>query len=181
MRCSEPAASPASSGYASCHGSFGELLQGVLPELGSFLVTLPIELHARAISWRAIRRASCACTRSLRGNRAELAEALLSRYGLPLRGELTLDSEIPREKASRAARRISSRRIAPSRVATSCRATSMCSRRCCVTSSPAMAVMHEGVVAYAHREARLLAKLGSVPPLVLVAIDEGGEVETPRA
>jgi L-threonine kinase len=38
--------------------------------------------------------------------------------------------------------------------------------------------MHESVVAYRHREARLLERLGPVPPLVLVTIDEGGEVET---
>ena len=47
MRGSGPAGNPASSG-ASCHGSFGELLQGALPEHGPFLVTLPIELRAQA-------------------------------------------------------------------------------------------------------------------------------------
>ncbi len=82
----------------SCHGSFGELLQGALPELGHFHVTLPVELHARARfnvhdSLQELRVQPESSWKSRR-----LVEALLRRVELPLRGELTLDSEIPRGK-----------------------------------------------------------------------------------
>ncbi len=43
---------------------------------------------------------------------------------------------------------------------------------------PSDGVMYDGVVAYRHREARLLESLGPVPPITIVAIDEGGEVDT---
>ena len=97
MRGSELAGNPASSD-ASCHGSFGELLQGALPEHGPFLVTLPIELRARArfVVPDSLRELSVHPESSWKSLR--LAEALLRRYALPLRGELTLASEIPRGK-----------------------------------------------------------------------------------
>ncbi len=108
-----------------------------------------------------------------------LAEALLRRYELPLRGELTLESEIPRGKglASSTADLVAT--VSRDRELSSVAAgDARCWRRFCGRSSPAMGVMHESVVAYQHREARLLERLGAVPALALVAVDEGGEVET---
>ena len=178
MRGSELAGLPASSGYASCHGSFGELLQGALPQLGHFLVTLPIELRARArfvlrdysgglrvqpeSSWKSLR----------------LAEALLRRYELPPRGELTLESEIPRGKglASSTADLVATYRAIASfhRLRQEIEVLETLLREI----EPSDGVMHESIVAYRHREARLIERLGPVPPLALVAVDEGGEVET---
>ncbi len=178
MRWSEPAGRPVSSGYASCHGSFGELLQGALPEQGAFLVTLPIELraHARFVlrdysgglrvepqsSWKSLR----------------LAELLLRRYELPLRGELTLESEIPRGKglASSTADLVATYRAIASfhRLPQDVEVLEALLREI----EPSDGVMYESVVAYRHRDARLLERLGQVPPLALVAVDEGGEVET---
>lgn len=178
MRWSELAGRPASSGYASCHGSFGELLQGALPEQGAFLVTLPIELraHARFVlrdysgglrvepetSWKSL----------------HLAEALLRRYDLPPRGELTLESEIPRGKglASSTADLVATYRAIASfhRLPQDIEVLEALLREI----EPSDGVMHESVVAYRHREAQLLERFGPVPPLVLVSIDEGGEVET---
>jgi uncharacterized protein involved in propanediol utilization len=178
MRWSELAGRPASSGYASCHGSFGELLQGALPPYGAFLVTLPIELRARArfvlrdysnglrvdpeSSWKSLR----------------FAEALLRRYELPLRGELTLESEIPRGKglASSTADLVATYRAIASfhRLPQDIEVLEALLREI----EPSDGVMHESVVAYRHREARLLERFGPVPPLVLVCVDEGGEVAT---
>lgn len=178
MPGSELASLPASSGCASCHGSFGELLQGALPEHGPFLVTLPIELRARArfvlrdysgglhvqpeSSWKSRR----------------LAEALLHRYELPLRGELTLESEIPQGKglSSSTADLVATYRAIASfhRLPQETEVLEALLREI----EPSDGVMHESVVAYRHRDARLIERLGPVPPLALVAVDEGGEVET---
>ncbi len=165
-------------GHASCHGSFGELLQGALPELGSFLVTLPIELHAQArfvvdetsreicvhpeSSWKAL----------------QLAQALLRRYDLPLRGKLRVDSEIPRGKglASSTADLVATyRAIAHAHELPD---DLDVLEKLLRDIEPSDGVMHEGIVAYAHRDVRLLERLGPVPPLALIAVDEGGEVET---
>ena len=178
MRWSELAGSAASSGCASCHGSFGELLQGALPEAGPFLVTLPIELRARArFVTRDASHELCvqpeSSWKSLR-----LAEALLRRYSLPLRGELTLESEIPRGKglASSTADLVATWRAIAGfhRLPQEIEVLEALLREI----EPSDGVMHESVVAYRHREARLLERMGPVPPLALVAIDEGGEVET---
>ncbi len=46
---------------------------------------------------------------------------------------------------------------------------------------PSDGVMHEGAVVYAHREARLIERLGAMPaPLALVAIDEVGKSKLSR-
>jgi uncharacterized protein involved in propanediol utilization len=163
---------------ASCCASFGELLQGMLPDGGHFLVTLPIDLHSRARftvspqtrelnvwpkdSWKAL----------------DGVTALLRRYGLPLQGQLRLESDIPRGKglASSTADLIAS-----------CRAVARCHRlpldldvleTILRDIEPSDGLMHEGIVAYRHREGRLLARLGPVPGLTLVTIDEGGDIPT---
>jgi uncharacterized protein involved in propanediol utilization len=45
---------------------------------------------------------------------------------------------------------------------------------------PSDGVMYEGVVAFYHREVRIRSMLGPVPPLVIIAHDEGGQVDTIR-
>jgi L-threonine kinase len=178
MRCSVPAARPASSGYASCHGSFGELLQGALPDLGPFLVTLPIELHARAhfVARDSSRELRVHPESSWKSRR--LAEALLRRHELPLRGELMLDSEIPRGKGLASS---TADLVATYRAVASCHDLPHdmdVLAELLRDIEPSDGVMHEGVVVYRHRSARLLERLGPVPPFTLIAIDEGGEVET---
>jgi L-threonine kinase len=179
MRWSELAGHPASNGCASCHGSFGELLQGALPEHGSFLVTLPIELyaHARFVvpdSARELRVQPEPSWKSL-----QLAAALLRRHELPLRGELTLQSAIPWGKglASSTADLVATYRAVASfhGLPQDVDVLEALLREI----EPSDGVMHEQVVVYQHREARLIeAPLGPAPSLALVAIDEGGEVET---
>jgi L-threonine kinase len=43
---------------------------------------------------------------------------------------------------------------------------------------PTDGVMYPAVVAFEHRNVRLLAKLGVLPPMTIVGIDEGGTVDT---
>jgi L-threonine kinase len=163
---------------ASCHASFGELLQGMLPDGGHFLVTLPIDLHSRASFSVAphIRELSVWPETSWKAR--DCVTALLRRYGLPLQGQLRLASDIPRGKglagstadlvaACRAVARRYGLPLDLDAIETTLRAI-----------EPSDGVMHEGVVAYRHRESRLHEYLGPVPSLTLVAIDEGGEVET---
>jgi uncharacterized protein involved in propanediol utilization len=171
-------ASVADSGSASCCASFGELLQGMLPDGGHFLATLPIDLHSRARftvsadtrelsvwpknSWKALNGVS----------------ALLRRFGLPLQGQLRLESEIPRGKGLASS---------TADLVAALRAVARCYRLPLDVDvletilrdvEPSDGLMYEGVVAYRHREGRLLARLGPVPALTLVAIDEGGEIST---
>lgn len=171
-------ASVADSGSASCCASFGELLQGMLPDGGHFLVTLPIDLHSRVRFTISpdTRELSVRPTNSWKA--LDGVTALLRRYGLPLQGQLRLESDIPRGKglASSTADLIAA-----------CRAVARCYRLPLELDvletilrdiEPSDGLMHEGIVAYRHREGRLLARLGPVPAVTLVAIDEGGEIQT---
>jgi L-threonine kinase len=178
MSCPAPARLSATSGHASCHGSFGELLQGALPDLGSFLVTLPVELHSHASfvvheSIRELRVQPGSSWKALR-----LAEKLLLRYGLPVCGELTLESEILRGKGLASS---TADLVATYRAVAECYGLP---RDIDVLEAllreiePSDGVMHEGVVVYRHREMRLVERLGAVPDWALVAIDEGGGVDT---
>lgn len=163
---------------ATCHASFGELLQGALPDERRFLVTLPIELRARAhfsvpdhvrdlrvypeSSWKALR----------------LMQALLHRHGLPMRGELLLESEIERGKglASSTADLVAAYGAVVSCYGLDERTEEI--EALLRAIEPSDGLMHPGVVAYLHQEVRLLDALGPMPPMTLVAVDEGGEVET---
>ncbi len=150
----------------------------MLPDGGHFLATLPIDLHSRARftaspdthelsvwpkqSWKALKGVS----------------ALLRRFGLPLQGHLHLESEIPRGKGLASS---------TADLVAALRAVARCYRlpldldvleAILSEVEPSDGLMYEGVVAYRHRDGRLLARLGAVPALTLVAIDEGGEIQT---
>lgn len=43
---------------------------------------------------------------------------------------------------------------------------------------PTDGVMYPGVVVFEHRAVRLRAELGTLPPLTVVAVDEGGHLDT---
>jgi uncharacterized protein involved in propanediol utilization len=166
------------SAEASCHASFGELLQGMLPDGIHFLVTLPIDLHSRASFSVASQIRELSVWPETSWKALECVTGLLRRYGLPLHGQLRLASDIPRGKglASSTADLVAAYRAVARRY---CLPTNLDVIETTLRAiEPSDGVMHEGVVAYRHREARLHEHLGSVPSLTLVAIDEGGQVET---
>jgi uncharacterized protein involved in propanediol utilization len=160
-------------------GTFGELLQGVLPECGSdFLVTLPI---ARGCTARfEVRTGSRRVTVYPAGKTKSraAAEAMLRRYGNGHGGVLTLRGDLSEGKgqASSSADLVATVRAVGAAIG--------------ITPSPAEieallrpieptdGVMYPGVVAFRHREVRLEAELGHLPPLTIVGVDEGGQVDT---
>lgn len=163
---------------ASCNASFGELLQGALPEHGHFLVTLPIDLHAHAHFKVSDSNDQLIVIPNSAWKAQRLVEALLRRYELPLHGELQLSSDIPQGKGLSGS---TADLVAAYRAVTNCYRVP---QDVAILESllqdiePSDGVMHSGVVAYLHRKSRLHVALGPVPALTLVAIDEGGEVST---
>ncbi len=163
---------------ASCPASFGELLQGMLPDGSHFLVTLPIDLHSRASFTVSAETAALSVWPESSWKVLRGVTALLRRYGLPLRGELRLQSDIPRGKglASSTADLVAACRAVAGRY--DLRLDLEVLETTLRDIEPSDGLMYEGVVAYRHREGRMLERLGRVPALTLVAIDEGGEIET---
>ncbi|MEU6766950.1 kinase [Streptomyces sp. NPDC046853] len=174
-------------------GTFGELLQGVLPEEdGDFLVTLPVarwtmatfrpEPGSGSVSGsgsgsRGVVVRPAGKTKALRLARAicELAER---QTGLRSGGTLRVNSVIPEGKglASSSADLVATARavgqalrveMPPARI-----------ERLLADIEPTDGVLYPAIVAFHHRTVRLRGVLGSLPVMAVVGIDEGGSVDT---
>ncbi len=163
----------------SAPGSFGELLQGRDALTGDdFLVTNPIRLQARArFEPRVDGPFTVAPAHKLKSRR--FAEALMAGAGARLGGQLTIDSDIPEGKgmASSSADLVATyRAMASALPALRLDEAGLACAMCAV--EPSDAVMYAEHVAFAHRRGRLLRRLGPALRLEIVALDEGGTVDS---
>ena len=166
-------------GTGMAFGTFGELLQGRLwEEQEEFLVTLPISRYSYAIY---VADPTCQDVTVFPPEKQKsrmLARLLLERSALPHGGRLILQSELPVGKglASSSADLVATARAISScfhlPISSSLLATLMC------RIEPSDGVMYPGVVSFYHRQGHLREFLGMLPPLTIVGIDEGGEVDT---
>lgn len=170
----------AAPGVGRCFGTFGELVQGALPHDGpEFLVTLPVSRWSVAV-FRPEHGAGARLRVHPHGkvkSRA-LAIRLLARRGLPGGGVLTLRSALPAGcgMASSSADMVAAARAIgdahgfaprPEEIEDLARAI-----------EPTDGVMYDESVAFYHRAVRLRARLGPLPRLTIVGLDEGGAVDT---
>lgn len=169
-----PTASHAGVGRA--FGTFGELIQGVLPDGRDFLVTLPVARWSVAVFQP--RPEPRLRADPGREKSRTLAARMLEAHGLEPGGVLRISSALPVGKGmasssadlvatARAVADAHGLRVSPSAIEDLMREI-----------EPSDGVMHDGVVAYYHREVRLLARLGPPPPITVVGLDEGGVVDT---
>lgn len=162
---------------ASANGTFGELLQGALPDGTDFLVTLPIDRSSQA-RFRLDVGGPLQVFPSHKWKAARLARMLLDAGGRDAGGLLVLDSDLPVGKglASSSADLVATVRALGQvlDLDTSPEAVEAWLR----TIEPTDGVMHSGVVVFEHRRVRMRDFLGALPPLTIVAVDEGGQVDT---
>ncbi|WAP60624.1 GHMP family kinase ATP-binding protein [Streptomyces sp. S465] len=164
-------------GAGTACGTFGELLQGVLPDGVDFLVTFPITRGTRA--WfrydpdGPLNVFPSHKTKSLR-----LARAMFDAQGVGGGGSLVLDSGLAVGKglASSSADLVATARAVGAVLGldTSPAAVEGWLR----PIEPTDGVMHPGIVVFEHRTVRLRASLGTLPPATVVAVDEGGHLDT---
>ncbi|SDZ33502.1 hypothetical protein [Thermoactinomyces sp. DSM 45892] len=159
-------------------GTFGELLQGQLPDGSHFLVTLPISLQSKATF---LPDRNTRVINVYPSNKKKVREAidyLLRRFNIHLGGLLMIQSEIPEGKglASSSADIVASIRavskylslpINPSMIEEVMRQI-----------EPSDGVMYEECVVFYHREVSLAGRLGELPPMIIVAADTGGMVDS---
>ncbi|MBB5084855.1 GHMP family kinase ATP-binding protein [Nonomuraea endophytica] len=160
-------------------GTFGELLQGALadPQV-DFLVTLPIEAGSTA-RFRYDRRTTD--IRVVPGDRKKarsLARSMLTIRGFSGGGELHVDTELPIGKglASSSADLVATAWAvgrALGELPTPGEIEELMRR-----IEPSDGVMYPGTVAFRHRDVRLLERLGYLPDMTIVGVDEGGSVDT---
>ncbi|HEX5742066.1 MAG TPA: kinase [Pilimelia sp.] len=176
------AAAPAPRGVtavSTAYGTFGELLQGVLPERdGDFLVTLPIARWSRATFAADPDTADVAVRPAHKTKALTLARRIMATVPGARGGLLTLDSSLPEGKglASSSADLVATARalgsawgvpMPPGRIEEHLREI-----------EPTDGVLYPGIVAYHHRRVALRAVLGSLPSMTIVGVDEGGAVDT---
>jgi uncharacterized protein involved in propanediol utilization len=166
-------------GIGRCPGTFGELLQGALPiERREFLVTLPIT-HGSTAEFTAVHESKGVrvCPPYKEKSR-RLAEELMQLYNLKVGGELHIESELHEGKgcASSSADMVATARAIQStfgiRIPRHTLARTMSS------IEPSDGVMYEGIVSFHQREGVVHSRLGTLPSLTIVALDEGGWAET---
>ncbi|MBF5001843.1 kinase [Nocardia sp. BSTN01] len=166
-------------GVGSAFGSCGELLQGVTAcDSRDFLVTLPITRGAVAVFEPDPHRDTLTVIPGRKTKSATLARALLARSPAVRGGVLTLLGDLPEGKglASSTADLVATARAVADAEGREITAAEIETELRCI--EPSDGVMHPGAVAFCHREVRLLALLGALPPLTIVTADEGGQIDT---
>ncbi|SDY61428.1 Protein involved in propanediol utilization [Evansella caseinilytica] len=166
------------------NGTFGEVLQGFLPNRKHFLVTLPINIKSQAIflSDSSVNEVKVYPAHK---NKVVKALSLLKKeYKINLGGTLIIKSDIPEGKgmASSSADIVSSlnailQYLVKNRDFNELNSVEIIEN---ITRSiePTDGVMYEDCVFYYHREAKIGNKLGALPEMLILAVDEGGEVDT---
>ncbi|MFH8291804.1 kinase [Streptomyces sp. NPDC018059] len=165
-------------GVSTAFGTFGELLQGVLPGGDDFLVTLPIARWSVATfrSDPAARRLRVVPDHKHKARR--LLSMILDDHPVPVGGVLVLESTLPEGKgfASSSADLVATARavgnalgiaMPPARIESYLRRI-----------EPTDGVLYDGIVAFDHRRVELRRALGALHPMSVVGIDEGGTVDT---
>jgi uncharacterized protein involved in propanediol utilization len=159
-------------------GTFGELLQGIHAHNNwDFLVTFPIRSFSRA-ALETDASEEMKVIPSFKCKSVRLARRLLEHYQLPLGGTLTIESDLPVGKGLASS---SADLVATARAIESCYDISIpleLLQACMAEIEPSDGVMYPGAAFFYHRKVLLGEMLGAMPPLTVVAIDEGGEVDT---
>lgn len=167
------------SGSGRCHGTFGELLQGVLPDHERhFLVTLPITHRSYAHFTPLLKSEQVYVFPSHKEKALRFTQQLLHRYGLKVGGILSLQSELPEGKgcASSSADLIATANAIQAACGFSISPDAL--GLLMASIEPSDGIMYPGIVSFYHREGVLHQSLGTLPPLTIIGVDEGGEVDT---
>ncbi|MGW2340049.1 GHMP family kinase ATP-binding protein [Streptomyces sp. NPDC001661] len=170
---------PGAVGAGTAFGTFGELLQGQLPEAdGDFLVTLPVARWTRVVFRPDPRRAEPQVRPAHKTKALRLVRMICADAGLPAGGQLTVRSAIPEGKGLASS---SADLVATARAVGRALGLPMPPRRIeryLARIEPTDGVLYPAIVAYHHRTVRLRATLGSLPRMTVVGVDEGGVVDT---
>ncbi|WP_218009189.1 GHMP family kinase ATP-binding protein [Herbidospora cretacea] len=165
-------------GFGHARGTFGELLQGVLPDGRHFLVTLPITAGVTARFQYLPDADELTADPEHKRKSLVVARRALTALGRRGGGRLRLTGDLPEGKgmASSSADLVATARavadavkgaFAPAEVEALLRGI-----------EPSDGVMYDDAVVFHHREVRLHSRLGPLPDLVVVGYDEGGQVDT---
>ena len=160
-------------------GTFGELLQGALAgDDEDFLVTLPIMRWSTARIVVASDITELRVTPVHKQKALHVARSVLACHGVAHGGRLVVTSQLPEGKgmASSSADLLATIRAVSKAVGRP--VTPRTAEAFLRMVEPTDGVMYRDLVAYYHRRVQLCRCLAPPPPLTVVGVDEGGQVDT---
>jgi uncharacterized protein involved in propanediol utilization len=172
---------PVGTGVGRSFGTFGELLQGVLPHTGEhFMVTSPLAAWSNATFQYDPAMASIEVLPRHKLKSARLATLALRAASHHGGGRLWLSSDLPEGKgmASSSADLVATARAVADAIGI--RHTVSDIESLLRQIEPSDGVMYDEIVDFGHRDVRLRESLGTLPPMTIIAHDEGGQVDTIR-
>jgi uncharacterized protein involved in propanediol utilization len=165
-------------GIGQACGTFGELVQGVLPDDREFMVTFPIDAWTTARFRPTIHDREIHVHPDHKIKAWRLVRAALDAVGYYGGGVLEISSDLPEGKGLASS---SADLVAAARAVAAATGTQFDERTIETLLrdiEPSDGVMYEGVVAFYHREVRILSSFGAGPAIVVIGHDEGGQVDT---
>jgi len=166
-------------GVGVANGTFGELLQGALQgDNNHFLVTLPIQKFSRAVFMPDGAATRITVTPANKSKSLALVQKLVDYYALGIGGHLLIESELPEGKglASSSADLVAAARALEAALGKAIPTDLILALL--RTIEPTDGVMYREFVTFFHRKVELGRQLGFPSPLKVVAIDEGGQIDT---
>ncbi|MGA4721901.1 kinase [Fictibacillus nanhaiensis] len=167
---------PGQLGKGKCFGTFGELLQGVLEDGQDFLVTFPINLFSNATFIS--NSEDLIVEPAYKKKSQKLAKMILEHFNLPQSGELYIESNLPIGKgfASSSADMVSTARSIEDCFGIEVPVPLLQHMMSQLETSDG--VMYSGVVSFYNKRVELIEEFNYLPPLTIVGVDNGGEVNT---
>ena len=164
--------------YGSSNASFGELLQGVSADGDDFLVTIPIDLHSRAMFIHDPEATDVKLFPAYKSKVRKFIALLAAEYKLNITGTFIVQSDIPEGKglSSSTADMVATFRAIESfsGVTFDLEKVGEIFRKI----EPSDGLLYPGSVIYKHRKCSFVRQLGNFPQTHIIAIDEGGVLDT---
>lgn len=164
----------------SANGKFGELLQGELPgENAHFNIILPIT-HLSVAKFQYTHNDAAVTTLAPpdKTKAALLVGKIIAFFKMSISWNLSISSQIPIGKGLGSS---TADLVACARAVTKATKRSLPMRILLTLLKeiePSDGIMYEGIVCFYHRQVALHSKLGYLPHLMIVGVDEGGMLDT---
>lgn len=165
-------------GYGQSHGTFGELLQGRLPNQKNFMVTFPINLFSYAIFEPDINTSKITVLPEEKSKSAKITSMILDFFQINIGGTLKIASEILEGKglASSSADLVATAYALKDAFNLNLNADLIA--QFIAKIEPSDGTMYPGITAFYYRDVKLKEPIAPTPKLHIVSIDEGQQIDT---
>jgi uncharacterized protein involved in propanediol utilization len=160
------------------NGTFGELLQGYLPNGRSFMVTNPIHLYSNVTFIPDPNSKIVTVAPEHKKKSQILVNQIIKTFNLNIGGKLIIQSEIPESKglASSSADLVATAYAISNSLGLKISKELISKLISCI--EPSDGVMYDEIVSFYYKELELIEKIGKISNLAAVALDEGGNIDT---